>query len=100
MLIGGKMGEKNDISILDIINPFATQALLMMGAMKIPNVDAKVDLKEAKRAIDTLHFIKEKMKNNLSEEEEKHLDDIIMSVQMSFVEMNKKENSNTKEEEK
>ena len=100
MPIGGRMVENKDISILDIINPFATQALLLMGAMKIPNVDAKIDFKEAKRAIDTLHFIKEKMKNNLTKEEEKQLDDIIMSVQMSFVEMNKKENSNTKEEEK
>jgi predicted metal-dependent hydrolase len=66
-------------------------ALLSMGKLKNPVTDKiEKNLEYAKISIDTLDMLKEKTKSNLSEYEEKFLDEVIRDLKLNYVdELNK-----------
>jgi hypothetical protein len=69
-----------------IVSIFATQALLNLGEMANPLTgQAGVDLVNAKFSIDTMEFLKEKTKGNLSGDEEKYLDTVLSELKMLYV---------------
>lgn len=85
------MDNKENLTIMDVISPFYTQALMHLGVMKLPDMDIKTDLSLAKQSIDLIRFIETKTKNSLTEKENKVMQDILTNVQMLFVETEKKE---------
>lgn len=93
------MNDKKTLE--EIIAPFYSQALVHMGLVKIPNLETEVDMKAARDAIDSIEFMLEKMKGNLSEDEDKLMKEMMTSLQMTFLEMQKKNNdgNNDKKEE-
>ncbi len=92
--------QNSNIVMYDIIYPFVTQALLLMGVTEIPDFKTEIDFNGAKRAIDTIEYFKEITKGNLNKDDQKVLDDTIMQLKLTFVEMQKTKQQNTKEEEK
>ncbi len=93
------MNDKKTLE--EIVAPFYSQALVHMGLVKIPNLETEVDMKAARDAIDSIEFMLEKMKGNLSEDEDKLMKEMMTSLQMTFLEMQKKNNdgNNDKKEE-
>ncbi|MCK4524554.1 DUF1844 domain-containing protein [candidate division WOR-3 bacterium] len=85
------MDNKNTLTIMDVVSPFYTQALMHLGVMKLPDMDIKTDLNLAKQSIDLIRFIETKTKNNLTEQENKTIQDILTNAQVLFVETEKKE---------
>ncbi len=85
------MDNKNTLTIMDVVSPFYTQALMHLGVMKLPDMDIKMDLNLAKQSIDLIRFIETKTKNNLTEQESKTIQDILTNAQVLFVETEKKE---------
>ncbi|NQT95082.1 MAG: DUF1844 domain-containing protein [Candidatus Omnitrophica bacterium] len=76
------------------ITGLSMQALVSLG--EVPNpVDNKKskNLSHAKYMIDTLDMIKEKTKNNLTDPEQKLLDDVLYQLRMKYLELTKKENA-------
>lgn len=92
-ITGGTMSKDSEITLMDVVNPFYTQALVFMGVMNIPDMETKKDLKLAKRSIDTIEFLKNKMQGNLEKEEEKQIDEILMQMQMLFVKAKEEKNN-------
>lgn len=64
----------------------ATQALVMLGEVPNPETgQVTIHLEAAQQTIDILGMLQEKTKGNLSVEEDKLLNDILVSVRMAFV---------------
>lgn len=90
------------VTIETIIAPFQMQAMVQMGLIKIPNMDTEVDMNAARTAIDIIEFMEEKMKGNLNDEESKLIKEVLSTLQLTYVEMQKKgnnEGNNDKKEE-
>lgn len=63
-----------------------TQAVIAMGFMENPMTGKKeLDRDVARFNIDLLRMLREKTKNNLSESEQKLLNDMVADLQMKFV---------------
>ncbi len=90
------MDNKDTLTIMDVVSPFYTQALMHLGVMKLPDMDIKTDLNLAKQSIDLIRFIETKTKNNLTEQESKTIQDILTNAQVLFVETEKKEKETNK----
>ncbi|RKY29558.1 MAG: DUF1844 domain-containing protein [Candidatus Omnitrophota bacterium] len=68
------------------ITTLAVQASVDLGVAPHP-VTKKVEenLPQAKFLIDTLSILKEKTRNNLTEEENKHLENVLYELRMSYL---------------
>ena len=77
-----------DFSIF--ITGLSMQTLISLGAMPNP-ATKKTDrnLNQAKFMIDTLDMIKEKTKGNLTQPEEKLLEDTLYQLRMKYLELSK-----------
>ncbi len=86
--------EKNshDLLFIQLIMQNQQIALMTMGKLKNPvsdTVERNLDL--AKITIDTLDMLAAKTKGNLSEYEEKYLNEVIKELKLNYVEeLNKK----------
>lgn len=72
-------------NLFSLISMFASACWQQIG--KIPNqIDGKItkDLKSAKVTIDMLLMLRDKMKGNLTQTEEKLLTDTISNLQMNY----------------
>jgi len=77
---------KGDFAAL--ISMLVTQALFALGLVKVEGQEGKEpDLELAKYSIDMLETIQEKTKGNLSEEEEKILENTLGQVRMAYVKL-------------
>ena len=74
---------KGDFAAL--VSTLVTQALFALGMVKIEGQENKPDLEMAKYNIDMLETLEEKTKGNLSEEEEKVLENTLNQVRMAYV---------------
>ena len=74
---------KGDLAAL--ISMLTTQAFFSMGAFKIEGQQHEPDLELARYNIDMLETIEEKTKGNLSEQEQKVLQDTLNQVRMAYV---------------
>ena len=68
-----------------IISMLTTQALFALGVLKIEGQDKEPDPDLAKFNIDMLEALQEKTKGNLSEQEQKVLQNTLNEVRMAYV---------------
>jgi len=79
---------KGDLAAL--ISMLVTQALFSLGLLQVQDQEEKEpDLHLAKYNIDMLETLQEKTKGNLTEQEEKVLEDTLHQVRMAYVKMAK-----------
>ncbi len=80
------MKEKNEMLFFQLISMFHGGAMQHMGKIKNPVSDKiEKDLEQARMSIDVLSLLKEKTKNNLSEQEIKFLDTVLQELQLNYV---------------
>ncbi len=86
--------EKNshDLLFIQLIMQNQQIALMTMGKLKNPVSDTvEKNLELSKITIDTLDMLAEKTKGNLSEYEEKYLNEVIKELKLNYIEeLNKK----------
>ena len=74
---------KGDFAAL--ISMLVTQAFFALGMLQVEGQKKEPDLELAKYNIDMLETIQEKTKGNLSEEEEKVIENMLGQVRMAYV---------------
>lgn len=80
---GNNVGEA---SFSALVFSFATAALMYLGLEKHPESGSiQKDINLARLNIDWLIVLKEKTKNNLSDEEKNYLNSVITDLQVKFV---------------
>ncbi|HPR65186.1 MAG TPA: DUF1844 domain-containing protein [Thermoanaerobaculia bacterium] len=62
-----------------------TSAAIQMGLMTLPNETIEPDLTMAKQTIDLLELIRDKTHGNLTDTEQKLIDDLLAELQIAFV---------------
>lgn len=73
-----------------LVLSLASSAVMALGLEKNPQTDKiEKDLNVARFNIDLLNVLREKTKNNLSEEEQRLLDSITSDLQIKYVEVSK-----------
>ena len=99
-----KEEEKNQTKgelFFHLIFMFQTAALQQMGKLINPiTKQVERNLEQAKYSIDILELLQEKTKGNLTEEENKYLDNVLFDLRMNYLEEQKKEEGSPKEEKK
>ncbi|MBI5021196.1 MAG: DUF1844 domain-containing protein [Ignavibacteriales bacterium] len=88
---------KDDLLLTQLILMFQTAALQHMGKLKNPLTDKiDQDLPQAQISIDLLDMLHNKMKNNLSKEEEKMFTGVLQELKLNYVdEVNKSQKTST-----
>ena len=83
--------QKDELLLIQLILMFQTAALQHMGKLKNPITDKiEQDLQQAQISIDILDLLHSKMKNNLSQDEEKLFINVLKELKLNYVdEMNK-----------
>ncbi len=78
--------EKHQLMFAQLIAIFQTAALQNMGKIKNPITDkVEQDLAQAQVAIDMLEMVQDRMKGNLSPEEEKILSTVLQDLRLNYV---------------
>ncbi len=81
-----KKEEVFPLEISSIILPFYTQALIKLGINTDPITGKKEEnLEIAKNFIDLIDFIYEKMKGNLTEDEEKFFENVLAQLKTEYL---------------
>lgn len=81
-----KMANQMEASFSALVFSFATAALMYLGLEKHPDAEnIQKDLNLARLNIDWLLILKQKTKNNLSDEEKNYLDSVITDLQIKYV---------------
>ena len=70
-----------------LVSMLTTQALFALGMLKVEGQEKEPDLEMAKYHIDMLETLQEKTKGNLSNEEDKVLEDTLNQLRMAYVKM-------------
>ncbi len=84
--------EKNKALFISLIQQYQMQTWISLGKLKNPATDKfERDLKIAKLHIDLLEMLQEKTRGNLSEEEEKLLDQTLINLRLNYVDEYEKE---------
>ena len=93
--------DKNKILFTQLVLMFQAAAMQQMGKVKNPITDKiERDLRQAQLSIDMLEMIKEKMRGNLSSEEERFLQSLLQELKLNYVdEVSKDQQKPTKEQE-
>ena len=75
-----------EVNFTSLIFSLSSSALLHFGEIPDPQTGKKqVDMPLAKHAIDTIAMLKEKTKGNLTEEEQKFLDNVLTDLRWLYV---------------
>jgi len=86
-----KKGERGALppgNFAALVSMLVTQAMFAMGVIKVEGQeDKEPDLEMAKYNIDILGTLVEKTKGNLTEDEEKVLNDTLSQVRMAYVQV-------------
>jgi hypothetical protein len=82
----GEERELPEVDFASFIFSLSTSALIQLGIIKDP-ISKKVDinLSGAKQTINIINMLKEKTIGNLSQEEEKLIDQILFDLRMKYV---------------
>jgi len=92
------MDEK--VTFADLIVSLANSALIYMGGVEDPESKKPIlDLKAARRMIDTIDMLREKTKGNLTDDEERLLEGVLYSLKMTYVKVSMKSESKGGEDE-
>jgi hypothetical protein len=88
---GGQAGGGREIPPADfpnLVNALVTNVFLALGGYEDPRTKQRyVDLALAKHYIDLLSVLEEKTKNNLTEDDKKHLDGALYEARMQYVQV-------------
>lgn len=96
-----EQNSTNEILFMQLVMQNQQIAVMSMGKLKHPVTDKiERNLELAKVSIDTLDMLKVKTKGNLSEYEEKFLDEVIRELKLNYVEEVNKDQGNKTEETK
>jgi hypothetical protein len=77
-----------DVTFDRILEPFYLTALMQLGMMPTERgAQAQVDIIGARHTIDTLAFLQEKTKGNLTAEEQDVLENVIYQLRMRYIEL-------------
>lgn len=91
------INQKHSQLFLYLLSSFEMSALVQMGKIKNPATDKlEKDLMQAQLSIDIIDMMKEKTKGNLSDDEQKFLENMIAQLKLNYVdevEKDKKEKS-------
>jgi hypothetical protein len=87
--------NKNDQLFAQLILIFHQNAMMSMGKLKNPVTDKiERDLAQTQQSIEMLEMLRDKTKNNLSQEESQLIDHALTELRLNFVdEMNKEPKS-------
>ncbi|MCX7877436.1 MAG: DUF1844 domain-containing protein [Ignavibacteria bacterium] len=78
--------DKNTQLFLYLAGTYEMTAMMAMGKIKNPVTDKlEVDLTQAQFAIDILDMLKEKTKGNLTEYEQKFLENLIGQLKLNYL---------------
>ncbi len=80
-------GKIPPASFETLVSVFASQAMVALGMVKLPEGKTTVNLDSAKFNIDMLGIIEEKTKGNLTPEEKKLLDQTLHQLRLTFVQV-------------
>lgn len=76
-----------EVNFINFINGLGLECLVALGKLENPFTRKKeTDLRQAKYVIDTLDMLREKTRNNLTPDEEKMLEEMVVYLKMLFVE--------------
>ena len=80
------MNDTNQLLLTQLILMFQTAAFQQMGKLKNPLTDKiERDLQQAQISIDMIEMLHEKMKNNLSSNEERFFTDVLRELKLNYV---------------
>jgi hypothetical protein len=81
------MEEKNSHLFYMLVYSFQVQGMMGMGKIKNPVTDkTEVDLDASRMAIDMLDMLSEISKGNISDDENKFLQDTLRDLKLNFIE--------------
>jgi hypothetical protein len=84
-----------------LVYSFQMQTWMSLGKIKNPVTDkAEKDLQAAQMTIDIIDMIKEKTKNNLSEQESNFIEQVLADLKLNYVHESSREEGSTEEEKK
>ncbi|MFA5094023.1 MAG: DUF1844 domain-containing protein [Candidatus Omnitrophota bacterium] len=93
MELHDKMGNaesKYEPNFSIFVTSLGMQAMIFLGEMANPvNNETKVELDRARYMIETIALIKDKTKGNLSQEEQKLIDDVLYGLRLKYAEKTK-----------
>ncbi len=93
--------DKNKILFTQLVLMFHAAAMQQMGKVKNPVTDKiERDLGQAQLSIDMLEMIKEKMRGNLSSEEDRFLQSLLQELKLNYVDEVSKDQQKPTEEQK
>lgn len=89
-----RAGENIQINFSSFILSLGTSALIHLGEETDPSTGRKtIALSHAKEVIDLISLLKEKTAGNLSEEEDHFIAQLLFTLRMKFVEIEKRRSS-------
>lgn len=78
--------SSSEIDFSSFIVSLGTQALMQLGVVKPPDgIAMPVDKASAKQTIDIISMLSERVKGNLTEDEEKLVTEVLHSLRISYV---------------
>lgn len=78
--------EKNEILLTQVVFMFQSAAMQHMGKLKNPLSDkVEKNLEQAQMSIDILEMFHQKMKENLSESENRMFNDVLRELKLNYV---------------
>jgi len=86
------------VSFTNFVNGLGLECLVALGKIENPLTKNKEpNFRQVRYIVDTLDMIKEKTKGNLTSDEEKFLDELVVYLKMLYVETQGKEQDKTQE---
>jgi hypothetical protein len=91
--------ELPPVTFIGFIATLANTAFAYMGGLEDPETKKPIlDLSLARHTIDTIDMLKEKTKGNLTEDEERFLENTLFTLKMTFVRISAEQEKKGEEE--
>jgi Domain of unknown function (DUF1844) len=84
---GPAVAKEMEANFGRIVEPFYVTALMQLGMMGQEGPQRQVDIVGARQTIDTISFLHEKMKGNLTKEEENFIQTVLYQVRVAYVDV-------------
>jgi hypothetical protein len=84
---GPEVAKEMEANFGRIVEPFYVTALMQLGMMGQEGPSRQVDIVGARQTIDTISFLHEKMKGNLTPEEENFIQTVMYQVRVAYVDV-------------
>ena len=84
---GPEVSKELEANFGRIVEPFYVTALMQLGMMGQEGPQRQVDIVGARQSVDTLTFLHEKMKGNLSAEEENFIQTVLYQLRVAYVDV-------------